>query len=92
MFIFQIANLENEIDMLKKSEGGNMVFKSLNLPEGMSPSSVNIINSQNEYLIHLFQVNNIKQNSIYMYFYMSNLSDFFPYTETEQKFWENMHV
>ncbi|XP_058045528.1 centrosomal protein of 290 kDa isoform X2 [Ahaetulla prasina] len=51
----KIANLENEIDMLKKSEGGNIVFKSPNLPEGMSPSSVNIINSQNEYLIHLFQ-------------------------------------
>ncbi|KAM3833500.1 centrosomal protein of 290 kDa isoform 2-T2 [Vipera latastei] len=51
----KIANLENEIDMLKKSEGGSIVFKSLNLPEGMSPSSVNIINSQNEYLIHLLQ-------------------------------------
>ncbi|XP_070611887.1 centrosomal protein of 290 kDa isoform X3 [Erythrolamprus reginae] len=51
----KIANLENEIDMLKKSEGGNIIFKSPNLPEGMSPSSVNIINSQNEYLIHLLQ-------------------------------------
>ncbi|XP_039221111.1 centrosomal protein of 290 kDa isoform X3 [Crotalus tigris] len=51
----KIANLENEIDMLKKSEGGSIVFKSLNLPEGISPSSVNIINSQNEYLIHLLQ-------------------------------------
>ncbi|KAL7982552.1 hypothetical protein Chor_010150 [Crotalus horridus] len=51
----KIANLENEIDMLKKSEDGSIVFKSLNLPEGISPSSVNIINSQNEYLIHLLQ-------------------------------------
>uniref|UniRef100_A0A670YL69 Centrosomal protein 290 n=1 Tax=Pseudonaja textilis TaxID=8673 RepID=A0A670YL69_PSETE len=51
----KIANLENEIDMLKKSEGGNVIFKSSNLPEGMSPSSVNMINSQNEYLIHLLQ-------------------------------------
>ncbi|XP_026549341.1 centrosomal protein of 290 kDa isoform X1 [Notechis scutatus] len=51
----KIANLENEIDMLKKSEGGNVIFKSPNLPEGMSPSSVNMINSQNDYLIHLLQ-------------------------------------
>uniref|UniRef100_A0A8C5SSC6 Centrosomal protein 290 n=1 Tax=Laticauda laticaudata TaxID=8630 RepID=A0A8C5SSC6_LATLA len=56
----KIANLENEIDMLKKSEDGNVIFKSPNLPEGMSPSSVNMINSQNDYLIHLLQVNNIK--------------------------------
>ncbi|KAM6438081.1 centrosomal protein of 290 kDa [Liasis olivaceus] len=51
----KIANLENEIDVLKQSEGASIVFKSVNLPEGMSPSSVNIINSQNEYLIHLLQ-------------------------------------
>ncbi|XP_063165029.1 centrosomal protein of 290 kDa [Candoia aspera] len=51
----KIANLENEIDVLKQSEGASRVFKSVNLPEGMSPSSVNIINSQNEYLIHLLQ-------------------------------------
>uniref|UniRef100_A0A8C5SS35 Centrosomal protein 290 n=1 Tax=Laticauda laticaudata TaxID=8630 RepID=A0A8C5SS35_LATLA len=51
----KIANLENEIDMLKKSEDGNVIFKSPNLPEGMSPSSVNMINSQNDYLIHLLQ-------------------------------------
>ncbi|XP_032076483.1 centrosomal protein of 290 kDa isoform X2 [Thamnophis elegans] len=51
----KIANLENEIEMLKKSESGNIIFKSPSLPEGMSPSSVNIINSQNEYLIHLLQ-------------------------------------
>ncbi|ETE69450.1 Centrosomal protein, partial [Ophiophagus hannah] len=51
----KIANLENEIDMLKKSEGGNIIFKSPNLPEGMPPSSVNMINSQNDYLIHLLQ-------------------------------------
>ncbi|XP_025022955.1 centrosomal protein of 290 kDa [Python bivittatus] len=51
----KIANLENEIDVLKQSEGASIVFRSVNLPEGMSPSSVNIINSQNEYLIHLLQ-------------------------------------
>uniref|UniRef100_A0ABM5GFH0 Centrosomal protein of 290 kDa n=1 Tax=Pogona vitticeps TaxID=103695 RepID=A0ABM5GFH0_9SAUR len=49
------ANLENEIQLLRQSEGANIVFKGLNLPETMAPSSMNIINSQNEYLIHLLQ-------------------------------------
>ncbi|XP_053112332.1 centrosomal protein of 290 kDa isoform X6 [Hemicordylus capensis] len=49
------ANLENEIHLLRQSEGASIVFKAVNLPEGMAPSSANIINSQNEYLIHLLQ-------------------------------------
>lgn len=57
VFVFQNASLENEIQLLRQSEGGNIVFKGVNLPEGMAPSSMNIINSQNEYLIHILQVN-----------------------------------
>ncbi|KAJ7329890.1 hypothetical protein JRQ81_016064 [Phrynocephalus forsythii] len=49
------ASLENEIQLLRQSEGANIAFKVVNLPEGMAPSSMNIINSQNEYLIHLLQ-------------------------------------
>ncbi|XP_009868117.1 PREDICTED: centrosomal protein of 290 kDa-like, partial [Apaloderma vittatum] len=51
----KIAQLKNEISLLHKSEGSNVVFQTVNLPEGMAPSSVNMINSLNEYLIRLVQ-------------------------------------
>ncbi|XP_042323117.1 centrosomal protein of 290 kDa isoform X5 [Sceloporus undulatus] len=51
----KIANQEKDIELLRQSDGANIVFKAVNLPEGMAPSSRNIINSQNEYLIHLLQ-------------------------------------
>ncbi|XP_054686062.1 centrosomal protein of 290 kDa isoform X2 [Grus americana] len=51
----KIAQLKNEICLLRHSEGANIVFRTVNLPEGMVPSSVNVINSLNEYLIHLLQ-------------------------------------
>uniref|UniRef100_A0A663MM95 Centrosomal protein 290 n=1 Tax=Athene cunicularia TaxID=194338 RepID=A0A663MM95_ATHCN len=50
-----IAQLKNEICLLSQSEGANTVFRTVNLPEGMVPSSVNMINSLNEYLIRLVQ-------------------------------------
>ncbi|XP_075352669.1 centrosomal protein of 290 kDa isoform X3 [Mycteria americana] len=51
----KIAQLKNEICLLRQSEGANIVFQTVNLPEGMVPSSVNMINSLNECLIHLIQ-------------------------------------
>ncbi|NXY25974.1 CE290 protein, partial [Atrichornis clamosus] len=51
----KIAQLKNEICLLHQSEGANIVFQTVNLPEGMVPSSVNTINSLNEYLIRLIQ-------------------------------------
>ncbi|KAM6146478.1 centrosomal protein of 290 kDa isoform 6-T6 [Phoenicopterus ruber ruber] len=51
----KIAQLKNEICLLHQSEGANIVFRTVNLPEGMVPSSVDMINSLNEYLIHLIQ-------------------------------------
>ncbi|NXX75542.1 CE290 protein, partial [Urocolius indicus] len=51
----KIAQLKNEICILHQSEGANIVFRTVNLPEGMVPSSVNMINSLNEYLIRLLQ-------------------------------------
>uniref|UniRef100_A0A8C0IFH1 Centrosomal protein 290 n=1 Tax=Bubo bubo TaxID=30461 RepID=A0A8C0IFH1_BUBBB len=51
----KIAQLKNEICLLSQSEGANTVFRTVNLPEGMVPSSVNMINSLNEYLIRLVQ-------------------------------------
>ncbi|NWU74458.1 CE290 protein, partial [Onychorhynchus coronatus] len=51
----KIAQLKNEICLLHQSEGPNIVVQTVNLPEGMVPSSVNTINSLNEYLIRLIQ-------------------------------------
>ncbi|XP_064558101.1 centrosomal protein of 290 kDa isoform X2 [Zonotrichia leucophrys gambelii] len=49
----KIEQMKNEICLLHQSEGANIVFQTVNLPEGMAPSSVNTINSLNEYVIHL---------------------------------------
>ncbi|NXI80892.1 CE290 protein, partial [Rhipidura dahli] len=51
----KIEQMKNEICLLHQSEGANVVFQTVNLPEGMAPSSVNTINSLNEYLIYLTQ-------------------------------------
>ncbi|NXO10570.1 CE290 protein, partial [Oriolus oriolus] len=51
----KIEQMKNEICLLHQSEGANIVVQTVNLPEGMAPSSVNTINSLNEYLIHLTQ-------------------------------------
>ncbi|XP_066175344.1 centrosomal protein of 290 kDa [Sylvia atricapilla] len=51
----KIEQMKSEICLLHESEGANIVFQTVNLPEGMAPSSVNTINSLNEYLIHLTQ-------------------------------------
>ncbi|KFQ26607.1 Centrosomal protein of 290 kDa, partial [Merops nubicus] len=51
----EIAQLKHETHLLRQSEGSKIVFQTVNLPEGLVPSSVNIINSLNEYLIHLVQ-------------------------------------
>ncbi|XP_033077009.1 centrosomal protein of 290 kDa [Trachypithecus francoisi] len=51
----KIDHLEKETSLLRDSEGSNVVFKGIDLPDGIAPSSASIINSQNEYLIHLLQ-------------------------------------
>ncbi|KAM9174143.1 centrosomal protein of 290 kDa [Pangshura tecta] len=51
----KIAQLKEEVCLLRQSEGANIVFRAVNHPEGMTPSSAHIVNSQNEYLIHLLQ-------------------------------------
>ncbi|XP_051825343.1 centrosomal protein of 290 kDa-like, partial [Antechinus flavipes] len=51
----KVENLEKEICLLRKAKGSNVIFRGIDLPDGMTPSSANIINSQNEYLIHILQ-------------------------------------
>ncbi|KAM9673320.1 centrosomal protein of 290 kDa isoform 1-T2 [Trichechus inunguis] len=51
----KIDHLDKETNLLRQSEGSNVVFKGVDLPDGIAPSSANIINSQNEYLVYLLQ-------------------------------------
>uniref|UniRef100_A0A8C0HC72 Centrosomal protein 290 n=1 Tax=Chelonoidis abingdonii TaxID=106734 RepID=A0A8C0HC72_CHEAB len=55
----KIAQLKDEVCLLRQSEGANIVFRAVTCPEGITPSSAHIVNSQNEYLIHLLQVTNL---------------------------------
>uniref|UniRef100_A0A8C6CHB6 Centrosomal protein 290 n=1 Tax=Monodon monoceros TaxID=40151 RepID=A0A8C6CHB6_MONMO len=57
----KIDHLEKETSLLRQSEGSNVVFKGVDLPDGVAPSSANIINSQNEYLIELEYKENVKE-------------------------------
>ncbi|XP_026355723.2 centrosomal protein of 290 kDa isoform X1 [Ursus arctos] len=60
----KIDHLEKETILLRQSEGSNVVFKGVDLPDGIAPSSANIINSQNEYLICILQELECKENKL----------------------------
>lgn len=60
----KIDHLEKETSLLRQSEGSNIVFKGVDLPDGIAPSSANIINSLNEYLIHILQELEYKENKL----------------------------
>ncbi|KAE8615304.1 hypothetical protein XENTR_v10008473 [Xenopus tropicalis] len=60
----KILHLENELEMLRQLEGANMIFKPINLPDGMSPTSTNLLNSLNEYILHLLQEVESKEQSV----------------------------
>ncbi|XP_068825810.1 centrosomal protein of 290 kDa [Capricornis sumatraensis] len=60
----KIDHLEKETRLLRQTEGSNVVFKGIDLPDGIAPSSANIINSQNEYLIHILQELEYKENKL----------------------------
>ncbi|XP_021542991.1 centrosomal protein of 290 kDa [Neomonachus schauinslandi] len=60
----KVEHLEKETILLRQSEGSNVVFKGVDLPDGIAPSSANIINSQNEYLIHILQELECKENKL----------------------------
>ncbi|XP_054436151.1 centrosomal protein of 290 kDa [Pteronotus mesoamericanus] len=60
----KVDHLEKETSLLRQSEGSNVVFKGVDLPEGIAPSSANIINSLNEYLIHILQELEYKESKL----------------------------
>ncbi|XP_072341038.1 centrosomal protein of 290 kDa isoform X5 [Scyliorhinus torazame] len=51
----KIANLESDLSQSRQSGCCNVQFQTLALPEGMVPSSIDVINTLNEYLVQLLQ-------------------------------------
>uniref|UniRef100_A0A672SJD6 Centrosomal protein of 290kDa coiled-coil region domain-containing protein n=1 Tax=Sinocyclocheilus grahami TaxID=75366 RepID=A0A672SJD6_SINGR len=52
----KIARLESEVESVGKSTGTAIHYKSLALPEEMTPTSAEVINTLNEYMVQLLQV------------------------------------
>lgn len=48
--------MESEVESMSKSAGTSIPFKTLALPEEMTPTSAEVINALNEYMVQLLQV------------------------------------
>ncbi|XP_067906371.1 centrosomal protein of 290 kDa isoform X2 [Heterodontus francisci] len=51
----RITHLESDLTLIRQSGGCSVTFQHLTLPEGMVPSSIDVINALNEYLVQLLQ-------------------------------------
>ncbi|XP_077066810.1 centrosomal protein of 290 kDa isoform X7 [Siphateles boraxobius] len=60
----KVAHLESEVESMSKSTGTSIPYKTLALPEEMTPTSVEVINALNEYIVQLLQEIKNKEDSI----------------------------
>ncbi|XP_059401831.1 centrosomal protein of 290 kDa isoform X2 [Carassius carassius] len=60
----KIARLESELEAVSKSTGTSIPYKSLALPEEMTPTNAEVISTLNEYMVQLLQEIKNKEDSI----------------------------